>query len=157
MTHIFGTASKKNLQGVHPDLVRLHEAVLPLFDHTVTDGVRSKAEQVKNVEKGVSQTLDSKHLLQPDGFGHATDSTPYPNDWGAVQRGLDAMKRADPTLAVARFYYYLGVQRGVAAQLGIPIRQGVDWDGDTLVGDQSFLDLGHCELAVPSSPMETVP
>lgn len=146
MTNTFGSASKKNLQGVHPDLVRLHEAVLPVFDHSVTDGARSKAEQVKNVEKGVSKTLDSKHLVQSDGFAHATDSTPYPNDWDAVQKGLDALKKADPTMAVARFYYYQGVVKGVASQLGIAIRQGIDWDSDTNVGDQSFIDLAHVEL-----------
>lgn len=146
MPHIFGQRSLANLKKVHPDLVRLHEAVLPIFDHSVTDGVRSADEQKKNVEKGVSRTLDSKHLLQPDGYAHATDSTPYPNDWDAVQKGLDAMRKADPTLAVARFYYYLGVQKGVASQLGIRVRQGIDWDSDTDVGDQSFIDLGHCEL-----------
>lgn len=149
MTHTFGARSLANLKKVHPDLVRLHEAVLPIFDHTVTDGARSVEEQKKNVEKGVSKTLDSKHLLQPDGFAHATDSTPFPNDWDAVQKGMDAMRKADPTLAVARFYYFQGVMRGVASQLGIRIRQGIDWDGDTLTGDQTFHDHPHNELLPP--------
>lgn len=148
-THAFGTRSLANLKKVHPDLVRLHEAVLPIFDHSVTDGARSLEEQKKNVEKGVSKTLESKHLIQPDGFSHATDSTPFPNDWEAVQKGFDAMRKADPTMSVARFYYYLGVQKGVASQLGITIRQGVDWDNDTLVHDQTFFDLGHAELLPP--------
>lgn len=144
--HVFGARSLANLKKVHPDLVRLHEAVLPIFDHSVTDGARSLDEQKKNVEKGVSKTLASKHLLQPDGFAHATDSTPYPLDWRAVQKGLDALRVADPTMAIARFYYFQGIMRGVAHQLGIPIRQGIDWNADTNVGDQSFIDLPHNEL-----------
>lgn len=150
MTNSFSAKSRANLEGVHPDLVRLHEAVLAIFDHSITDGKRTLDEQRKNVEKGVSKTLDSKHLPQaPDGLSHATDSVPYPTDWTAVQRGLDAMKRADPTLAAARFYYFQGVMKGVASQLGIAIRQGVDWDRDTNVGDQSFIDLPHNELVKP--------
>ena len=145
-TNVFGARSLANLKKVHPDLVRLHEAVLPVFDHSVTDGARSLDEQKKNVEKGVSKTLDSKHLIQADGFAYATDSTPHPNDWTAVQKGLDALRTADPTMAVARFYYYQGVVKGVASQLGVAIRQGVDWDRDTDVGDQSFVDLPHVEL-----------
>lgn len=149
MAHVFSARSLANLKKVHPDLVRLHEAVLPAFDHAVTDGARSLDEQKKNVEKGVSKTLESKHLLQPDGYAHATDATPYPNDWTAVQKGFDALRAADPTLAVARFYYFQGVVRGIASQIGVRIRQGVDWDNDTLVGDQSFHDLPHIELLDP--------
>lgn len=146
----FGARSRGNLEGVHPDLVRLHEAVLLVMDHSITDGKRTLVEQRKNMEKGVSKTLDSKHLPQgPDGLAHATDATPFPIDWSAVQRGLDAMKRADPTMQVARFYYFQGIVKGVASQLGIEIRQGVDWDRDTDVGDQSFIDLPHNELVKP--------
>lgn len=145
MPNAFGARSLANLKKVHPDLVRLHEAVLPIFDHSITDGARSLEEQKKNVEKGVSKTLDSKHIIQPDGFAHATDATPYPNDWDAVQRGLDAMRKADPTMAVARFYYFQGVMKGVASQLGIALRQGVDWNRDTNVAE-SFIDLPHNEL-----------
>lgn len=145
--NVFSAKSLANLEGVHPDLVKLHNAVLPIFDHSITDGKRTLDEQRKNVEKGVSKTLDSKHLPQTaDGLSHATDSVPYPTDWAKVQKGLDALKRADPEMQVARFYYFQGVMKGVASQLGIQIRQGVDWDRDTQVGDQSFIDLPHNEL-----------
>lgn len=152
MANAFGKASRANLDKVHPDLVKLHEAVLPIMDHTITDGIRSIDEQKKNVAKGVSQTMDSKHLPQSDGLSHATDSTPFPHDWQATQRGLDAIKKADPTLSVLRFYYFQGVMRGVAHQLGIPIRQGIDWDRDGDVGDQSFVDLPHNELLPKETP-----
>lgn len=150
MSPVFGSASRKHLMGVHADLVRLHEAVLVVFDHSITDGKRTLEEQEKNVAKGVSKTMDSKHLPQRDGLAHATDSVPYPApDWSSVQRSLDAIKKIDPKLDLLRFYYYQGVVRGVASQLNIPIRQGIDWDRDTDVGDQSFIDLPHVELVQP--------
>lgn len=143
----FGATSRAHLTGVHPDLVRLHEAVLAVFDHSVIDGARTIPEQEKNVARGVSKTMDSKHLVQQDGLAHATDSVPFPQpDWGKIERALAAVKAIDPTLGLLRFYYYQGVVRGTAAQLGIPLRQGIDWDSDTDVGDQSFIDLPHNEL-----------
>ena len=45
-----------------------------------------------------------------------------------------------------RFYLVAGYIRGVASELSIPIRQGVDWDGDFQIRDQTFHDLGHTEL-----------
>lgn len=146
MPNIFGTESKANLEGVHEQLQRLHEKVLEIIDHAIVDGVRTPEEQAQNLAKGVSRTPNSLHLLQPDGKSHATDCIPYPNNWDEVEKGLNALKKADPKMYLARFYYLNGIIRGVAHCLEIPIRQGVDWDGDTDLGDQSFIDLGHTEL-----------
>jgi peptidoglycan L-alanyl-D-glutamate endopeptidase CwlK len=143
----FGAASRAHLQGVHPDLVRLFEAVVAHYDCTITDGVRTVEEQRKNVAKGVSKTMASKHLPQSDGLGHALDVMPYPHPpWPAIQRGLDAMRRADPEMGVARCYHFIGFVMGMAAAKGIPIRQGADWDSDELFHDHSFIDLPHFEL-----------
>ena len=150
MSNVFGTASRKHLEGVHPDLVRLHEAVLAVFDHSITDGSRTRAEQEKNVARGVSKTMDSKHLPQADGKAHATDAVPFPApNWTNVERALAAVKRVDPTFDLLRFYYFQGVMRGVASQLGVPIRQGINWDGDKDFADSSFIDLPHNELVKP--------
>ena len=56
--------SIKNLTGCHPDLQRVLNVALQIspVDFGVIDGLRTKAEQVKNVEAGASQTLDSRHL-----------------------------------------------------------------------------------------------
>ena len=76
-----GKGSLKNLEGVHPDLVWVvHYAIRTTKqDFTVTDGVRTKEEQRENVRSGVSQTMKSKHLIQPDGWGHAVDLVPWIN------------------------------------------------------------------------------
>lgn len=152
MTPTFGATSRKNLEGVHPDLVKVHNAVLPIFDHSVTDGARTVVEQEKNVARGVSKTMDSKHLKQPDGYAHATDAMPYPPpNWRLIDKSIEAVRAIDPTMAVFRFYHFQGVMKGVAAQMGVQLRQGVDWDMDTDVSDHRFIDLPHNEL-VPSHP-----
>jgi hypothetical protein len=127
--------------------VRLHTAVVAHYDHSVNDGCRTVEEQRKNVAKGVSKTMASKHLPQADGKCHATDSMPYPAvDWGKVERGLAALRAIDPKLDLLRFYHFQGFVAGVAAMLGIDLRQGVDWDGDEDLANQSFFDLPHNEL-----------
>jgi peptidoglycan LD-endopeptidase CwlK len=150
----YGAASKAHLEDhVHSDLVRLHNAVIKHRDCRIIDGVRTRTEQIKNIEKGVSKTMNSKHLPQEDGLSHATDSIPWPIEngdmalfWTRVEKGLNALKKADPTMQAARFYHYQGFVAGMAAAMGIELRQGCDWDGDGEVGDHSFIDLPHNEL-----------
>jgi hypothetical protein len=43
--------------------------------------VRTKEEQAEYVRTGKSQTMDSMHLEQEDGWVHAVDASPYPIDW----------------------------------------------------------------------------
>jgi peptidoglycan LD-endopeptidase CwlK len=142
----FGSTSMGHFEQVHPLLKRLFFFVVQRFDCSISDGVRSIEEQRKNVARGVSQTMESKHLPQADGLAHAVDAPIYPIDWTKVQRGLDAMKRADPTMQAAKFYHYAGYVLGVAAMMGIDVRWGGDWDGDRDVSDHTFIDLPHFEL-----------
>ena len=143
----FGIESLTNLAECHPDLQRLFEKVIEAWDCSIVDGKRTLAEQAKNVAKGVSKTMDSKHLQQPDGYSHAVDAVPYPQpDWNAVEKSIAAVKHLDPTLQIFRFYAFSGFVAGVAHAMGIPVRQGVDWDGDRDYGDHSFIDLPHTEL-----------
>ena len=142
----FGKRSLENLRGVHPDLVRLANAVIAHWDCQVVDGIRTRDEQVKNMERGVSKTMASKHLAQEDGFSHAIDIVPYPVDWPAITRGLNAIKKADPGMQVAEFYGFIGFVQGMAAALGINTRVGADWDNDREFSEHSFIDLPHVEL-----------
>ena len=76
-----GKGSLKNLEGVHPDLVWIVNYAIKITkqDFTVTDGIRTLWEQRENVRAGVSQTMNSKHLPQTDGWGHAVDLVPWIN------------------------------------------------------------------------------
>jgi peptidoglycan L-alanyl-D-glutamate endopeptidase CwlK len=46
-------------------------------DFAVTDGVRTAAQQAALVDAGRSLTMKSRHLVQPDGYGHAVDLVPF--------------------------------------------------------------------------------
>lgn len=135
---IFGRVSRANLAECHPDLQRLFAEVIKEWDCTVLDGRRTMAEQRANVAKGVSKTLQSMHLPQPDGFSWAADVAPYPVKWN------------DPNPKVRAAYereclFFGGFVLGIADRLGIDIRYGGDWDSDHDLTDQNFNDLVHFE------------
>lgn len=77
----FGAKSQSELEGVRPDLVEGTTRALALtpIDFAVFDGLRTMAEQAEYVRTGVSKTMNSKHLPQPDGLGWAVDLVPYIN------------------------------------------------------------------------------
>lgn len=79
MTYALGAGSRARLAGVHPRLVAVVERAIQLTpqDFTVMEGLRTLERQRELVAKGASKTLASKHLVQPDGYGHAVDLVPY--------------------------------------------------------------------------------
>ncbi len=75
MPFTFSRRSESNLVMVHPDLVRVARRglILSPYDFAVTEGLRMPTRQKELVHRGFSKTMDSKHLLQPDGWAHAFD------------------------------------------------------------------------------------
>ncbi len=101
MSFILGSKSRLKLLGVHPQLVRVVERAIVRSsqDFAVHCGLRTIKEQRKHVSNGTSWTMSSKHLPQPDGYGHAVDLVPYTNgtlnwDWRACFQVAAAMARA---------------------------------------------------------------
>lgn len=100
--------SRKNLVGVHPDLVRVVEraADLSSVPIVVTEGLRNLDRQKQLVAAGKSWTLNSRHLT-----GHAVDvvdADDFKYDIPDMDHIAKAMKQA-------------------AAELKIPIVWGGDW------------------------------
>lgn len=126
----FGHTSESRLNTVHPDLQRLFRRVVKTYDCTIIYGMRSLETQEKLVADGLSKTLNSKHLVQDDGWAHAVDVAPYPIDWDNTKR----------------FYHFAGFVQAIAEEMGINIRWGGDWDSDRDLDDQTFMDLVHIEL-----------
>jgi peptidoglycan L-alanyl-D-glutamate endopeptidase CwlK len=103
MTYVLGAGSRKEMSGVHPALTAIIEEAIALTeqDFTVHDGLRTEAEQRDYVRRGVSKTMNSKHMKQADGFSHAFDLVPFINgklrwEWkpifviaAAVRKALD--------------------------------------------------------------------
>ena len=121
----FGKKSLANLKGVNTKLVNVLNQTIKHFDFSVIEGLRSLETQKEYIDKGVSKTMDSKHLV-----GRAVDIAPYPVDYDNIKR----------------FIYLGGFILGVASQLGVKLRWGMDWDMDTYVKDTKFIDAGHFEM-----------
>lgn len=105
-----GTTSEKNLKGVHPDLVRVVRRAIEIteVDFRVGEGLRSLAQQKKNVAKGVSWTLKSRHL-----DGHAVD--------------LLALIGGKVSWSWAPYYKIAAAMKQAAEELRVPIVWGGDW------------------------------
>lgn len=130
----FGKKSKEKLDTCHPDIVRVMERAIKIYDFTVLEGVRTPERQKELVDKGMSKTLNSKHLPDSDGLSRAIDIAPYPVDWSNDPKNL------------ARFYFLAGVVMACAAEEGVKLRWGGNWDGDQDFTDNPFFDGPHFEL-----------
>lgn len=116
MPYSLGQRSLAQLEGVHPLLVSVvHRAIaVTKQDFTVQEGLRSTATQRLYVKRGVSKTMSSKHLKQPDGFGHAMDLVPWLNgqprwEWPLIWEIAQAVDVA-------------------ATELGVKLIWGAVWD-----------------------------
>ena len=126
MSFKFSNSSIKRLEGVHPELVRVVKRALELspYDFGITEGVRDLETQKEYVNAGKSQTMNSKHLVQGDGYSHAIDFAVYVNGKLTWEIG----------------YYRKVVQAffTAAIELGVQIDSGALW--------RTFVDGPHIEL-----------
>ena len=97
--------SRKNLVGVHPDLVLLTDAAAEEVSFIVTEGRRSLERQKQLVAAGKSWTLDSRHLT-----GHAID-----------------VVDPDGKYDIPDMDHIAKVFKAKAKEMNIPIVWGGDW------------------------------
>lgn len=130
---VFGKRSLTNLQGVHPDLVKVCHRALELsdIDFSVIEGLRTYQRQKELVAKGASKTLNSRHLT-----GHAVDIAPYPIDWNDKAKFI----------ALSKFMFQ------AAKELNVKIRWGGDWNENGDWRDEKFFDSPHYELSRKAYP-----
>ncbi|MDC9784044.1 M15 family metallopeptidase [Proteus mirabilis] len=136
----FSQRSKNNLIGVNDQLVKVIYRALEISpaDFSVIQGVRELAEQRKNVAKGVSQTINSRHLVECpiDGVceGNAVDILP-----SIIKPGMDwKPEYFDPVLNAIK-------QAG--DELGVKLRFGKNWKSDpSLPVETRFPDYPHIEI-----------
>ena len=77
----FGRRSRKNLQDLHPDLLKVANEAIKHYDFTVIEGWRGEEEQNKAFRQGFSK---AKFGQSPHIYGLAFDAIPYPfkeEDW----------------------------------------------------------------------------
>jgi len=138
MSFKLGSKSRKNLQGVHPDLVKVVERAIEItpVDFTVFEGVRTLNRQRQLVAKGLSKTMNSRHIPGADGLAKAVDLVPLVD--GKVTWENKHIRS-----------HYIPMAKAVlqaADELNVPIRWGGDWDQDGTWTDEKFFDGPHFEL-----------
>lgn len=121
--------------------------IIEWFDHKILYGHRTPEEQFTLFKRGrklVNGVWVVENQLEvvtwKDGIEHpskhnffpslAIDVIPYPLDW------------RDETRAC----YFAGIVMATARGMGVDLRWGGDWDRDTQLKDERFVDLWHFEL-----------
>lgn len=96
-----GNKSKAELVGVAPEIVKVVETAIAIsdVDFSVHDGIRTQEEQAKLLARGSSTTMNSKHLKQADGYGHAVDLVPFVDgqlrwEWEPIYKIAHAVAQA---------------------------------------------------------------
>jgi len=113
------------LKGVDKRLIDVCNAAIKVIDFQIVDGLRTIEEQRINVVRGKSWTMNSKHL-----DGKAVDLAPYPVVWADTEM----------------FCVLAGVMRACAAQVGMKLRWGGDWNRNSSTKDERNRDYGHFEI-----------
>lgn len=122
----FSQRSLDNLEGVHPDLVRVVRRAIynTPYDFGVSEGVRDLETQKQYVAEGKSETLNSLHLVQSDGYSHAVDLYVLVN--GKVTWEHKYFRKVIQAIFTA------------AISLGVQVEAGALW--------REFLDSPHIQL-----------
>lgn len=125
----FSKESAVRLATCHPDLQKVFNTVINFQDCTILEGHRGEEAQNKAFAEGKSKLKwpNGNHNKSPS---EAVDATPYPIDW----------------YDTGRLYVFAGRVLQIADELGVELRWGGDWDGDSLTRDNTFNDLVHFEL-----------
>jgi len=106
----------KKLKQAHPDLLlvitmAVKDTTIPFM---VMEVGRSVEQQKKNIAKGVSWTMRSRHILSKDGLARAADLVP-----------ID--EQGKPIWAWPVYYKLAEIIKKAAIQVKIPIEWGGDW------------------------------
>ncbi len=153
----FSRRSMHGLRTCTTNLQRVFTTVVEWFDCTILEGHRGEEAQNRAHTDGKSRVRwpDGNHNRYPS---RAVDVGPY----DPVLRGVNwDIKIAEPKYGLVRwkavwnlcrFYYFAGFVMGTAAAMGVRLRWGGDWDGDTELDDQQFRDLVHFEEREQEEP-----
>ena len=118
-----------NLETCDERLQLVFNDVIKLVDCRVLEGHRGQERQDFLFDTGASKLRwpDGKHNHIPS---LAADVAPWPIDWNNL----------------LRFAMFAGLVIGIGKGMGIPIRAGIDWNGNFDPSDEGFLDAAHFEI-----------
>lgn len=127
----FDTRSLNNVAQLHPLLQKLFNEAIKEFDFIVADGRRGRIAQTRAFKTGHSKVRfgNSAHNYTP---GLAADIYPAP------------FKNTTP---ISKFVtMQIKIIKPIAAKLLIPIRQGIDFNMNGNLSDDTWDDAPHVEL-----------
>ena len=137
--------SKKNLEGVNPDLAAVVKGAILLtkVDFGVIEGVRTLSRQKELVASGASQTMKSRHLIQGDGTSHAVD--------------LMAYDGSNPSWEIVMYDDIADAMKAAALETGTKICWGASWhidditkwDGTMQEAMNAYIDLRRSQSRRP--------
>lgn len=135
----YGDTSLANLMRLHPDLetLAIHTLEISPYDIGILKSDRTDEEQHEKVLAGLSQTEDSLHEIQPDGYSHALDFTVY-NENGQEVFQLYAAKLITEAQMLGYFRKVVQAFMTTAIKYGIQIEVGILW--------KDFVDGPHIQL-----------
>lgn len=108
--------------GVHPDLLKLADAVLQAtpWPLRITEGMRTLERQKQLVAAKASKTMNSRHLT-----GHALDIVPY------IDLDRDGKIETEELYNRHLFDILIPIAKKEADRLGIKMIFGYDWGWDS--------------------------
>ena len=139
MGYQFGQSSQSKLDTCDERLQRVCQRAIAygVMDFSVIEGQRTIEAQQRAYREGRTQidgvTRKGKHNHYPS---LAVDLLPYPSEINGINVWSDKQ----------RFCMLAGVIHAAAAEEGVEIIWGGDWDGDGNNADSNFHDLPHFEL-----------
>lgn len=109
-------------KGVHPDLLKLADAVLQAapWPLRITEGMRTLERQRQLLAAKATKTLNSRHLT-----GHAIDVVPY------IDLDRDGKIETEELYNKRLFDVLIPIAKAEAERLGIKMTFGYDWGWDS--------------------------
>lgn len=134
----FGEKSVERLSTCRPELQMLFGEVIQHVDCCILEGHRGEELQHKAYLEGKSK-LDWPHGPHNAEPSNAVDAAPWPLCW-------PDSKSKTYLKDLARWYWFAGFVQAIAAEHGIPLLWGGDWNNNHIFTDQNFDDLPHFEI-----------
>ena len=136
----YGIKSQSKLRTVHDPLAAVAYRALELspYDITIIHGWRGEGIQNELFDTNKS------HKRWPDSNHNHTDRQGVPDslaiDFAPWVNGLIPWGETHIFAAIAGCFF------AAAAEMGVKIRWGGDWDADGSTNDQTLMDWGHVEI-----------
>ena len=149
----FGMASRERKATCHPDIQRVFDRVILVFDCHILEGHRTTQRQQELWFQGRDANgfiVDPKKIVTyKDGIIKRSNHQTYPSiaidaaPWYPVAPHIrwDAASKN-------RWYFFAGFVLATATDMGIALKAGCDWNRNWETADETFVDLPHYELVL---------